>query len=143
MRLTGEPRDLLLDPYQHAMSVHEEDCRLMLRATTGDRVSFDANLTASVGKRDMIARLLHNLKGAYLRAGEDSLALAAVERLLLLRPDDPDETRDRGLLLFRLKQYARAIESLTAYLAAVPAATDRETVEAHLAALRDLLASLN
>ena len=30
VRLTGEPKDLLLDPYKRGMSVHEEDCRQML-----------------------------------------------------------------------------------------------------------------
>jgi regulator of sirC expression with transglutaminase-like and TPR domain len=143
VRLTGEPRDLLLDPYKRGMSVHEEDCRQMLREATGGRMDFDASLTASVGKREMIVRLLHNLKGAYLRAGEDALALGAVERLLLLEPGDPDEIRDRGLLQFRLRQYAPALESLRAYLAAVPAAPDREAIEGHVAALRQWLSSLN
>ncbi len=143
VRLAGEPRDLLLDPYKRGMSVHEEDCRQMLLEATGGRVSFDARLTASVGKRDMIVRLLHNLKGAYLRAGEDASALGAVERLLLLSPGDPDEIRDRGLLLFRLRQYAPALDSLRAYLEAAPDAPDRETVEGHVAALREMISSLN
>ena len=96
VRLPGEPRDLLLDPYKRGMMVHEEDCRQMLLESTGGKVSYDPTLTASVGKRDMVARLLHNLKGAYLRTGDDAQALAAVERLLVLSPDDPEEVRDRG-----------------------------------------------
>ncbi len=143
VRLPGEPRDLLLDPYKRGMTVHEEDCKQMLLEATGGRMPFDPQLTASVGKRDMIVRLLHNLKGAYLRAGEDEQALAAVERLLLLKPDDAEEIRDRGLLLFRMQQYAPAIESLSAYLSATPEAPDRETIEGHIQTLRQLLSSLN
>ncbi|HEY2954765.1 MAG TPA: tetratricopeptide repeat protein [Candidatus Eisenbacteria bacterium] len=143
VRLPGEPRDLLIDPYKRGMMVHEEDCRQMLLETTGGRMSFDPSLTASVGKRDMIARLLHNLKGAYLRAGDDEMALAAVERLLVLAPGDPEETRDRGLLLFRMQRYGRALDALNAYLAAAPDAPDHETIEGHARALRQLLASLN
>jgi regulator of sirC expression with transglutaminase-like and TPR domain len=115
----------------------------MLRETTGGRLSFDPALTASVGKRDMVARLLHNLKGAYLRSGDDAKALAAVERLLVLRPDDAEEVRDRGLLLFRMQKYGRALDSLTAYLQAAAGASDRETVEGHIKTLRSLLANLN
>jgi len=56
------------------MSVHEEDCRQILletpaassSSTTADRIG---------GKREMIVRLLNNLKGAYLRSGEDAKAL--------------------------------------------------------------------
>ena len=143
VRLPGEPRDLLLDPYKRGMMVHEEDCRQMLLESTGGRLSYDPALTASVGKRDMVARLLHNLKGAYLRAGDDAQALAAVERLLVLKPDDPEEIRDRGLLLFRMQKYGAALDSLNAYLAAAAGAADRDTIESHARTLRQLLATLN
>lgn len=143
VRLPGEPRDLLLDPYKRGMMVHEEDCRQMLLESTGGRLSYDPALTASVGKRDMIVRLLHNLKGAYLRAGDDAQALAAVERLLVLAPDDAEEMRDRGLLLFRMHKYGRALDALNAYVESAAGAPDREAIEGHIGTLRQLLATLN
>jgi regulator of sirC expression with transglutaminase-like and TPR domain len=143
VRLTGEPRDLVLDPYRRGMSVHEEDCRKMLLDTTGGKLRYEPNLLASVGKREMILRLLNNLKGAYLRTGEDELALAAVDRLLVLDPNDADEIRDRGLLLYRLKQYGRALDGLSAYLAAKPDAGDRPTIERHVQELRQIVSSMN
>jgi len=143
VRLAGEPGDLLLDPYTRGMSVHEDDCRRMLQETTGGRVEYDARLLASVGKRQMLVRLLHNLKAAYLRAGDDEQALAAVDRILILEPDDIDQVRDRGLLLFRKRQYNSALECLNRYLEAAPAADDRVSIEQHARALRQLLSSLN
>jgi regulator of sirC expression with transglutaminase-like and TPR domain len=143
VRLAGEPGDLLLDPYTRGMSVHEDDCRRMLMESTGGRVEFDARLLASVGKRQMLTRLLHNLKGAYLRAGDDANALAAVERILILEPQDLDQVRDRGLLLFRMRQYNRALDSLQRYLDGAPGAADREATEQHVRTLRQLLSSLN
>ena len=143
VRLTGEPKDLILDPYRRGMSVHEEDCRQILQEATGGRVDFDHELLASVGKREMILRLLHNLKGAYLRANDDEHALAAVERLLVLAPEDAGELRDRGLLLYRLRRYQAALECLLAYLEREPAASDRDTVLKHVAGLRQRIAELN
>jgi len=140
VRLTGEPGDLLLDPYDHGVSVHEEDCRRMIQLTTGGTVPYDPSMIRSLGKRDMIARLLFNLKVACLKAEDDAGALSAVERLLLLHPDDPPELRDRGLLLYRMDRYREARESLRAYLAARPRALDREVVDRHLAALGLILA---
>src|SRR2546422_2212484 len=70
VRLAGEPRDLLLDPYRRGMSVHEEDCRKMLLDTTGGKLAFNDPLIAPVGKRQMTAPLPNNLKGAYLRSGQ-------------------------------------------------------------------------
>lgn len=143
VRLAGEPRDLLLDPFQGGMTVHEEDCRRILEELSGGRTAYEPRLIASVGKRAMIARLLLNLKGAYLRTGKDELALAAVERLLLLKPGDLEEVRDRGLLLYRLQRFGPAFESLAAYLAAVPDAPDRDGVASVIAEVRRRLASLN
>lgn len=143
VRLTGEPGDLILDPFEHGCSIHEEDCRRILADVTGGALEFNDELLASVTKHDMIRRLLHNLKGAYLRAGDDENALAAVERLLLLVPDDPSETRDAGLLLFRLKRYGAALDRLQAYLAGEPPPTDSESIREHVAKLRRRLAEMN
>jgi len=141
VRLTGEPGDLLLDPYDHGASVHEEDCKRMIELTTGGTVPYDPSMIRSLGKRAMIARLLFNLKVACLKAGDDNGALAAVERLLLLHTDDPPELRDRGLLLYRMDRYREARSTLKAYLRARPDALDREVIERHLAALEMMLAS--
>jgi len=141
VRLTGEPGDLLLDPYDHGASVHEEDCKRMIELTTGGTVPYDPSMIRSLGKRAMIARLLFNLKVACLKAGDDNGALAAVERLLLLHTDDPPELRDRGLLLYRMDRYREARSTLKAYLRVRPDALDREVIERHLAALEMMLAS--
>jgi regulator of sirC expression with transglutaminase-like and TPR domain len=141
VRLTGEPGDLLLDPYDHGASVHEEDCRRMIELTTGGTVPYDPSMIRSLGKRDMIARLLFNLKVSCLKANDDPGALSAVERLLLLHPDDPPELRDRGLLLYRMDRYREARASLLAYLRARPDALDREVIERHLSALEMMLAN--
>ena len=143
VRLTGEPGDLLLDPFTHGTSIHEEDCRQMLLEASGGRLEFSDRYIASVSKRAMIVRLLHNLKGAYLRSGDDAAALGAVERLLLLRPRDLDETRDRGLLLYRLRRYGAAFEALNAYLGAAPNAGDRDAIVQHLERLRELMSMSN
>jgi regulator of sirC expression with transglutaminase-like and TPR domain len=113
----------------------------MIELTTGGTVPYDPSMIRSLGKRDMIARLLFNLKVACLKAGEDQGALAAVERLLLLHPDDPPEIRDRGLLLYRMDRYREARSALQAYLRVRPDALDREVIERHLTALQMMLAS--
>jgi regulator of sirC expression with transglutaminase-like and TPR domain len=143
VRLTGEQSDLLLDPFSRGMIVREADCQRMLRDTTKGRVSYEPGMIASVRRRDMLLRLLNNLKNAYIRQGEDALALGVVEHLLVLTPGDLDEVRDRGLLLFRLQRYGQALECLGTYLDGRPAAPDRDVIEKHRAALRQLIASLN
>jgi regulator of sirC expression with transglutaminase-like and TPR domain len=143
VRLSGEISDLVLDPYARGMTVREEDCRRMLQDITGGRLEYDASMLASVSKHAMIERLLRNLKSAYLRMGDDARALLAVERLLIVNPDDIEELRDRGLLQYRLKQFGRALDDLGTYLERRPDAPDREAVEQHASNLRRILANLN
>ncbi|MEY4374758.1 MAG: hypothetical protein RL760_925 [Candidatus Eisenbacteria bacterium] len=139
VRLTGEPGDLLLDPYDHGVSVHEEDCRRMIEASSRGKLPYEPGMIRSLGKRATIARLLYNLKVAYVRAGDDAGALSAVERILILHPDDVLEIRDRGLLLYRLDRYREAHDALSDYLRRRPDALDRELVERHVTALSMML----
>ena len=126
-------------------STSRDTCSTALR----DRICSTASIairSPCVAWRRMIAmltRLLTNLKGAYLRASEDQLALAAVDRLLVLHPDDLDELRDRGLLLYRIGRYHAALGCLGHYLEEAPDARDRATIERHITALRQLVVSLN
>ena len=65
------------------------------------------------------------------------------ERVFLPDPEDLDEVRDRGLLLFRLQRYGPALDALKTYLAARPTAPDHASIEQHVATLRHIVASLN
>jgi regulator of sirC expression with transglutaminase-like and TPR domain len=143
VRLTGEERELLLDTYHQGMSVDHADCARMLELITKGQLAFDPSMLAPISKRDMIARLLMNLKGAYLRVHQDEQALLAVDQLLLLHPEDTEQVRDRGLLLYRLRRYQQALAELHRYLERRPDARDRATVEGHVVSLREILASMN
>lgn len=141
VRLAGEAQDLLLDPYDHGASVHEDDCRRMLLASSGGMVPYEDGLTRSIANREVVARLLHNLKIAALREGDAARALRATERLLVVFPDSPPEVRDQGLLLYRLDAYRPALTSLARYLELRPDAVDREQVEQYVGALTMMLAA--
>ncbi len=141
VRLAGEESDLLLDPFDHGTSVHEDDCRRMIAASSSGALAFEPGMTRSATRRDMVARLLLNLKVARLRGRDLAGALAAVDHLLVMFPDSPPELRDRGLLLYQLDRYRPAVAALEAYLRVRPDAVDRADVERTLLALRLMLAA--
>lgn len=86
--------------------------------------------------RDVLARLLRNLKEIY-RSQEDFARLLAVQqRLVLLLPGRPEELRDRGLVWAALGRNGEAAEDLSAYLAAAPDAEDSAAVQDRLRELR-------
>ena len=77
--------------------------------------------------------MLTNLKGVYLRDGDFPCAVRVMERLRQPNPDDLLQRRDLGVALLRAEQPGRAIDHLTAYLAAGPDADDAEAVRQFLA----------
>lgn len=87
--------------------------------------------------RQILGRMLRNLKEVH-RAAEDWPRLLAVQqRLVILLPSDPAERRDRGLVLASLGAFAAAAEDLSFYLAERADAPDAPDLRARLALLLD------
>jgi regulator of sirC expression with transglutaminase-like and TPR domain len=86
--------------------------------------------------RDVIARLLRNLKEIH-RSARDWPRLAAVlQRLVILLPQDWEERRDHALVLFQLGRLELAADELRTYLEHRPDAGDAAALRRELAAWR-------
>lgn len=86
--------------------------------------------------REIVARMLRNLKAIYLQSGALESALAVMQRLLLVVPESAEALRDRGLLYARLDCYRPAAADLQNYLRRRPGAPDAPEIRAQLAALK-------
>jgi regulator of sirC expression with transglutaminase-like and TPR domain len=136
VRFKGSAVDLLIDPFDEGKLRFEDQAQELLDQVYGGVVRLRASFLGRATKRDMLSRLLTNLKGIYVKVGDDARALAVVERMLLLHPTSRGENRSRGLLLARLGREAEAVEQLEAYLKLVPGAPDAERVRTMVADLR-------
>ena len=82
--------------------------------------------------REIIARMLRNLKEIH-RSAEDWVRLHAVtERLVILLPDAWEERLDRGLAAAQLGAVKAAVADLSSYLENVPQAGDRFAINERL-----------
>jgi regulator of sirC expression with transglutaminase-like and TPR domain len=89
--------------------------------------------------RDILARMLRNLKEVH-RTQEDWLRLIAVlDRLLILLPDAWTEYRDRGLAGAEMGDNRLAVADLDTYLAQTDDALDRDAIGQRLQELRRAL----
>jgi regulator of sirC expression with transglutaminase-like and TPR domain len=139
--VAGE-RVTFIDPFHGGEVLSSDDCVQRLRKVAPSRASEPRHLEA-VSTRQILGRMLHNLKRIYVETGDDVRALWVLDRLVLLAPDDPAERRDRGLVEARLGGFAAAVEDLDAYLAAAPAAADAAKVRELADQLRGQPALLN
>lgn len=86
-------------------------------------------------ERDLLARMLRNLKEIF-RAQEDwPRMLQVLDRLVILLPEQWTERRDRGLVHAELGHQEEALQDLQAYLQAEPLAIDHSGLLARVKAL--------
>lgn len=126
---------IYLDPFHRGVVLTEEDCRARVEAITGGRLPFQKAFLNPVGARYILTRMLNNLKNHYASAGDLENAARVIERLLVLNPDDPIETRNLGLVYGQLGRARQAVEWLERYLALRPGAPDAAVIKQHLEAL--------
>jgi len=80
--------------------------------------------------RELLARMLRNLKSIHAHAADPGRRLQVLDRLVALLPADLDERCERGLLLADLGQLREGLADLDAYLASSPSAPGREAIAA-------------
>jgi regulator of sirC expression with transglutaminase-like and TPR domain len=119
--LAGAPDDLLIiDPFHGGALLGEADCRQLLRQHIGDEAAFDHSLLAPATRRDIVVRMLVNLKRLYVRMRSFPQARFISHLLLAVDPSAVSELRDRGLLAYHLEDFAAALRDLEEYLRLVP-----------------------
>ncbi len=128
VRYEGEALRLLVDPFQAGQVRFEDEAQELLDRVYGGTVKLQETYLRPASKRDILTRLLSNLKTIYLNTRDDERALAAVERILLIRPDSPEEVRDHGMILARRGLVDEAIAELEHYLDVLPGAPDATRV---------------
>lgn len=86
--------------------------------------------------RDIIARMLRNLKEIHASQEDWPRLIAVQDRLIVLLPQAWVEYRDRGLAHAALGHAGRALEDLETYLANAEGGLDRGAIAARVAELR-------
>ena len=122
------PSGTLIDPAAGGRSLTPDDCQALLRRSLGERVLFHPGMLRPVGRREILARILRNIRSVHLADRKWPAALGIVELLAVVEPTEPDHGRDRALLLGRMGRFTEAIAGLDAYLDERPDASDADDV---------------
>jgi regulator of sirC expression with transglutaminase-like and TPR domain len=119
--LAGDSDDaLIIDPFHGGALLSEMDCRQLLRQHIGDEAAFDRTLLVPATRRDIVVRMLVNLKRLYVRMRSFPQARFISHLLLTVDPSAVSELRDRGLLAYHLEDFAAALRDLEEYLRLAP-----------------------
>jgi len=142
---------LVLDPFAGGLPQSEADLRARLKRVIPEGVAADVPVAElpldqflePASKRQILARVLRNLKGIYREIDRPERMLEVLNRMLVLSPEATGELRDRGYLYQRLECWQPALRDLTEYLEREPDAPDLDDVRVRMMELRSLCARLN
>jgi regulator of sirC expression with transglutaminase-like and TPR domain len=127
--ILGGPSGTLIDPAGGGRALTPDDCQALIRRSLGESVLFHVGLLRRAGRREILARVLRNLRSVHLARRDWPAALGVVDLLLVVEPTDPDHGRDRGLLLGRMGRFSEAIACLARYLEERPDGHDVQDVQ--------------
>jgi regulator of sirC expression with transglutaminase-like and TPR domain len=139
LRVSLPDGDAMLDPTT-GRTLSESDMVELLEpyvANAGDSVARALRmLLEPATRREIVARMLRNLKAVYLQTERWERLLGIQQRLVILLPGSIEEVRDRGFAYARLDYVRPALEDLEHYLDERPEAEDATVVESQLHELR-------
>lgn len=123
VRVLGREGDgALADPFHGGRVLTRAAVLALLREVHGRPVRLRPRDLEPVRPRDLLVRLLRNLRSSYRRRGDRERGLAVAEAMLLVAPGLPEGLRDRGLLRLRGGDRAQGLADLRAFLARDPPA---------------------
>jgi len=147
----GNPDDgLIVDPFHGGAILNETDCRQLLNRYMGEDAAFEPALLAGATRRQVVVRMLLNLKKLYVKMHSFPQARSATDALLALQPASLADLRDRGLLAYHMNDLSRALRDLEEYLKLARLSEqdederkETEQVWEHVKTLRRRVAQLN
>ena len=108
-----------------------------------EALEFDERLLGRATNRQILWRMLNNLKDIYVKGHAIDKCLSIVDMMLMVDSEDITQFRDRGLLRLKLRQFEGAGRDLQHYLQHTPNAEDREEIENHIKELKRIRAMMN
>jgi regulator of sirC expression with transglutaminase-like and TPR domain len=142
---------LVLDPFAGGAPQSEEELRQRLQRVIPEGVASDVPVAQlpldqflePASKRQILSRVLRNLKGIYRETDQPERMLQVLNRMLVVTPDAHAELRDRAYVYQRLECWRAALKDLTDYAQLEPDAPDLDEVRVRLMELSALCARLN
>ena len=136
-------RSVLLDPFHGGAELTPAAAADVAARAVGRPVKIAESHWAPCSRRQIVVRMLRNLKTIYARRSDWERALGVIDRLLLIDGDTPMHLRDRGTVLVRAGRLWEGAGDWESYLNRHPHAPDSESFRHELRRIRQELGSRN
>jgi regulator of sirC expression with transglutaminase-like and TPR domain len=132
---------ILVDPFAGGAIVSDAECEARLRGVYGPGVQLQPSMLVAISTRNIVFRMLNNLKSIYASQNEWPRVVRTIDLMLATQPGASGEYRDRGAAHLRSGDLKRARADFEHYLLNAAEIADAASVREQLA-LVDRLESM-
>ncbi len=134
---------LFIDPFSAGRLLTPAECQVRLDEVYGGEIPLKPEFLHSVSKRQILTRMLNNLRSIYIGARNFRKALTVIDFILAIHPRSADDLRQRALLRYNEGMLRAAVQDLDEYLQLAPDASDAEELRQTALSIRRSLAMMN
>ncbi len=136
-------RETLIDCFNGGDILSPLACQRRLDEIYAGEMPLRAEFLFTISRRQMLTRMLNNLKTVYLSTRNFRKALPIVDLVLVIYPRSPEDVKQRALLRYNLGLHKGALQDLDDYLKMSPDASDADEIRQTALSLRRTLATMN
>ncbi len=136
-------RETLIDCFEAGKIVSASDCQRRLDKIYSGQLTLQSDFLVTLPRRQILMRMLNNLRSTYLTRRNFRKALQIVDLILAIYPRSPEDVKQRAVLRNESGQLGRALEDFDLYLKMSPEASDVDEIRQIALSIRRRLATFN
>ena len=136
-------QETLIDCFNRGDILSRQDCQSRLDEIYSGEMTLRPEFLHPISRRQILTRMLNNLKTVYLSTRNFRKALPIADLILVIHPQSPEDVKQRALLRYSIGLHTLAAEDLDEYLRILPNASDAEEIRQMSLSIRRMLALMN
>lgn len=136
-------QERLIDCFNRGDIVSRQDCQSRLDEIYSGEMKLRPEFLHTISRRQILTRMLNNLKTVYLSTRNFRKALPLADLILVIHPHSAEDLKQRALLRYSMGLQRLAGDDLDQYLKMSPSASDAEEIRQMSLSIRRVLALRN
>lgn len=131
---------IVIDPFNNGRIMDDYILQdLLNKAYPRSTISLSNDLMKKTDSSQILVRVLNNLKNGYMEVDDLNKIMKINEMILSLDSSSSEALRDKGIILYRNKEYEQALEILYKYIDLNPEANDIDRILELVKQIRNIL----
>jgi regulator of sirC expression with transglutaminase-like and TPR domain len=138
-----DEQERLIDCFNRGDILSRQDCQTRLDEIYSGEMKLRPEFLHTISRRQILTRMLNNLKTVYLSTRNFRKALPLADLILVIHPRSAEDLKQRALLRYSMGLQRLAGDDLDEYLKMSPTASDAEEIRQMSLSIRRVLALRN